>query len=192
VRGAYQILTSTENPILDDTGALVWHKQVPLKVSILAWRLLRDRLPTKNNLFRRDIIQSAALMCVVGCGYEESASHLFLHCDSFGSIWQHIRNWLGVSGVETYNIGDHFIQFINYIGTSTKRHSLMQLMWLSCVWIIWTERNNKIFKNFQTSMLELLEKIKHYSYWWLKAKKTIFVFGSQRWWSDPLQCLGID
>ncbi|PNY16833.1 hypothetical protein L195_g013560 [Trifolium pratense] len=29
---------------------LIWHKQVPLKVPVLAWRLLRDRLPTKSNL----------------------------------------------------------------------------------------------------------------------------------------------
>jgi len=48
VRGAYYILTSQAHHIGDDRGDLVWHKHVPLKVSILAWRLLRDRLPTKK------------------------------------------------------------------------------------------------------------------------------------------------
>ena len=192
VRGAYQILTSNDNLVLDDTGALVWHKQVPLKVSILAWRLLRDRLPTKNNLLRRDILHNATILCVAGCGNDESTSHLFLHSDSFGSLWQHIRNWLGVSGVDPYNICDHFIQFTNSLGISTKRRSLMQLMWLLCVWIIWTKRNNIIFNNIQTLMLELMKKIKHYSFWWLKANKTIFVFASEKWWSDPLQYLGVD
>ncbi|GAU16213.1 hypothetical protein TSUD_298450 [Trifolium subterraneum] len=33
-----------------DGEELIWHKQVPLNVSIFAWRLLRDRLPTKANL----------------------------------------------------------------------------------------------------------------------------------------------
>ncbi|PNX57544.1 cysteine-rich receptor-like protein kinase, partial [Trifolium pratense] len=28
----------------------IWHPQVPLKVSVFAWRLLRDRLPTKSNI----------------------------------------------------------------------------------------------------------------------------------------------
>ncbi|MCI44578.1 heat-shock protein, partial [Trifolium medium] len=42
VRGAYQILTSHPPVPVDDVDDLIWHKQVPLKVSILAWRLLRD------------------------------------------------------------------------------------------------------------------------------------------------------
>jgi hypothetical protein len=103
--------------LVDVTGDLVWHKQGPPKVSILAWRLLRDRLPTKTNLLRRGIIQPVTIRCVAGCEFDESAPHLFLHCDIFGSLWQHIRTWIDVSGVEPYNIHDHFIQFTNSIGT---------------------------------------------------------------------------
>ncbi|GAU31811.1 hypothetical protein TSUD_58120 [Trifolium subterraneum] len=39
---------------------------VPLKVSILAWRLLRDRLPTKANLTSRGILTVGDLHCVSG------------------------------------------------------------------------------------------------------------------------------
>jgi len=41
-------------------------------------------------------------------------------------------------------------------------------------------------------MLDLLEKVNFNSLWWLKANNITFVLGSQRWWSDPLLCLGID
>ncbi|MCI64593.1 cysteine-rich receptor-like protein kinase, partial [Trifolium medium] len=47
IRGAYQLLISQQRIDLDAVEELIWHKQVPLKVSIFAWRLLRDRLPTK-------------------------------------------------------------------------------------------------------------------------------------------------
>jgi len=47
VRGVYQILTTHTFPSDDCVLDLVWHKQVPLKVSIFVWRLLQDRLPTK-------------------------------------------------------------------------------------------------------------------------------------------------
>jgi len=67
VRGAYYILTSQAQHIRDDRGELVWHKHVPLNVSILAWRLLRDRLLTRNNLLRRGIVQHTATQCVTGC-----------------------------------------------------------------------------------------------------------------------------
>ncbi|MCI32173.1 cysteine-rich receptor-like protein kinase [Trifolium medium] len=60
VRGAYQLLTSHPSDSLDAAADLIWHKQVSLKVSIFAWRLLRERLPTKTNLAIRGIITPEA------------------------------------------------------------------------------------------------------------------------------------
>jgi len=131
-------------------------------------------------------------MCVSGCGKEESASHLFLHCHVFGSLWQHIRSWIGVTGVDTNNISEHFNQFIHYTGYSKARCSFLQLLWLLCVWLVWNERNNRLFKNTETPIEQLLDKVKFHSLWWLKANKATFVYGSQSWWSNPLHCLGID
>ncbi|PNX74295.1 cysteine-rich receptor-like protein kinase, partial [Trifolium pratense] len=54
--------------------------QVPLKVSIFAWRLLRDRLPTRANLITRGVLSPTVATCVFGCGAAESAHHLFLSC----------------------------------------------------------------------------------------------------------------
>jgi hypothetical protein len=48
VRGAYHLLTRREAPVTATTTELIWHKQVPLKASILAWRMLRNRLPTRK------------------------------------------------------------------------------------------------------------------------------------------------
>ena len=128
VRGAYQILTESVSATVDATRDLVWHKQVPLKVSIVAWRLLKDRLSTRSNLHRRDIVSIEGATCVSGCGHAETASHLFLHCDVFGSLWQHIRSWIGVSGVDPLNLIDHFLQFIHYTGSSKYRRSFLQLL----------------------------------------------------------------
>jgi len=163
VRGAYQILTTPAFTTFDETRDLIWHKQVPLKVSIVAWRLLKDRLPTRNNLLRRDIGQHAGATCVEGCGVEESASHLFIHCDVFGLLWQHIRAWIGVTAIDPSSINDHFLQFIHYTGSSKARRSFLQLLWLLGVWLIWSERNNRVFKNAETPILHLLEKVKFHS-----------------------------
>ena len=192
VRGAYCLLTRQEHRLGDVRGDHVWHSHVPLKVSILAWRLLRDRLPTKNNLLRRGIIQQTDIQCAMGCGVDETAPHVFFHCSFYGTLWQHMRQWLGVSGADPYTPQDHFKQFTNAIGSSRTRTSFMQLLWLLGVWVIWNERNHMLFNNGQNSMLDLVEKVKCNSSWWLKANNVSFVLGSQRWWSDPLLCLGID
>jgi len=49
-----------------------------LQVSILAWRLLQNRLPIKDNLVVHDIISHENQLCVTGCGDIETAQHLFL------------------------------------------------------------------------------------------------------------------
>jgi len=96
--------------------------------SILAWRLLRDRLPTKINLLNRGIITVADIFCVTGCGHVESVDHLFLHCNFFGDIWYQVRFWLGFLGVDHHNIGDHFLHFTYYLGGMKTRRSFLQLI----------------------------------------------------------------
>jgi len=192
VNDAYHILTAQTDPSDVGLNDLVWHKQVPLKVSSFAWRLLRDRLPTKLNLVRQGLLTAAAARCIAGCGHDESVTHLFLHCDTFGLLCQNIRSWIGVEGVEPYEISDHFFQFTHYTGSSKKRTSFLQLIWLLCVWVVWNDRNNIVFNKTQTTIDELLEKVKFHSFWWRKANNANYLYGSQRWWSDPLLCLGID
>ena len=192
VRDAYHALTHMAAPPPDATSNLAWHKQVPQKVSIVAWRLLQDRLPTKINLHRRGITQVTDTSCVSGCGKEETTSHLFLHCHVFGAIWQHIRSWIGVSGADTDNVTDHIQQFIHYSGYTKARRSFLPLLWLLCVWLVWNERNSRLFNNTETSIDQLLDKAKYHSLWWLKANNTTFVHGTQTWWSNPFYCLGID
>jgi len=98
VRGAYDILTEGVNPLMDDALELAWHHQVPLKVSIFAWRLLRNRLPTKANLAARGVLMSEATLCATGCDHVETSEHMFLSCSTSVLLWQHVRNWIGCMG----------------------------------------------------------------------------------------------
>jgi len=153
VRGVYDMLTSQEQPHIRQNNELIWHKQVPLKVSVLAWRLLRDRLPTKDNLENRGIIPMEARLCVTGCGHVEDVPHMFLSCPFFGSLWPMVWAWLGVEGVDSHATPDHFMQFIQYAGGLKSRRSLFHLIWLQCVWVLWNERNDRLFCGFSVIWL---------------------------------------
>jgi len=111
VSNAYQLVTSQDSPQVDRAEALVWHKHVPLKVSIFAWRLLRNRLPTRTNLVRRGILSSDAAGCLPGCGGNKTSQHLFISCDFYGTLWHKVRSWLGILGPDPLNVLDHFYQF---------------------------------------------------------------------------------
>ncbi|WJX34558.1 hypothetical protein P8452_22662 [Trifolium repens] len=191
VRGAYQLLTSQASAPVDDATKLIWHPQVPLKVSIFAWRLLRDRLPTKANLATRGIIPTTASLCVSGCGEVESAHHLFFSCGTFGSVWALVCSWFDIPMVEHTSLRDHFVQFTYSAGGSRARRSLLQLIWLACVWVVWTERNHRLFRGSASTPTQMLEEIKLFSFRWLKATSVTLASNCHSWWSSPLLCLGL-
>jgi hypothetical protein len=132
VRNVYHLLTSDVKQVADTVSDLIWHTKVLVKVSILAWRLLRNRLPTKANLVTRGILAQEAQMCVAGCGEVETAQHLFVSCSIFCELWHLVRDWLGVSRADPSEVATHFHQFTYLVGGSINRRSFMQLLWL-CV-----------------------------------------------------------
>ncbi|GAU44687.1 hypothetical protein TSUD_183450 [Trifolium subterraneum] len=191
VRGAYNLLTRTDMVVEDDPTDLIWHKQVPTKVSILAWRLLRNRLPTKDNLVRRHVITPDAHFCVTGCGEVETAQHLFLSCSVFAPLWSSLRAWIGIYSADPLLLRDHCVQFSHSSGDLRARRSFLQLLWLCSVWVVWQERNNRLFKAKESTVHQLLEKIKVHSLWWMKAYNKHICHNSHMWWSSPLVCLSI-
>jgi len=103
----------------------IWDKDVPLKVLLFAWRLFRDRLPTKINLHRRHVIDIDDQNCVGGCGLIETPTHLFLHCNHFSLVWNHILQWLGVVSVVPHDVTWHFNQFSLLGGVTKSRQPIL-------------------------------------------------------------------
>jgi hypothetical protein len=57
--------------------------------------------------------------------------------------------------------------------------------------MVWHERNNKIFKAKESTVLQMLEKVKVHSLWWMKAYNMNIGLNSHLWWLSPFVCLGI-
>jgi len=72
VRSAYNWLTVQLSIASSVAASSIWNKDVPLKVSVFAWWLFRDRLPTKDNLLSRRVIPLDSRLCVAGCGRIDS------------------------------------------------------------------------------------------------------------------------
>jgi hypothetical protein len=100
VREAYLSLTSRVDEIATEEGHadFIGIKSVPLKVSVFAWHFLADRLPTKDNLIRREIMSVGCQFCSLACGCVVSLSYLFFVCEGFLRMWCGVRNRLGIQG----------------------------------------------------------------------------------------------
>jgi len=90
VKGAYRLFTTIGEPLDRSLVVDVWYKQIPSKVSMFAWRLFWNRLPTKDNLLYRRVISPENVACVSGCGHPKTANHLFLDCMLFSSLWYQV------------------------------------------------------------------------------------------------------
>jgi len=108
---AYNKLTEVDMNEHQNPHKFVWLKVVPLKVSIFAWRLFRNRVPTKDNLLHRRILTSDELGCTTNYGEQEDIDHLFVKCDFFCRIWYYIFNWLGFYTASNGRVLEHIYQF---------------------------------------------------------------------------------
>jgi len=53
-----------------------------------------------------------------------------------------------------------------------QTHPFLKLIWFSCVWTIWKERNNPIFNHTTLELHQLLDKVKLLSFTWLTTEMT--------------------
>jgi hypothetical protein len=191
VKGTYQYLTSSDSSGERGIYDMVWLKHVPSKVSVFVWRLLRNRLPTKDNLIRRMVLHQEDNDCVGGCGSPETAVHIILQCDFFGIMWQLIYKWVGISFISPDLVVDHFYHFGHLAGLPRYTYIYFQVIWHSTVWVIWKERNNRVFKHKAQDLIKLLDYVRFMSFSWLKAKLLSSAFSYNDWWRNPLLCMGI-
>ena len=133
-------------------------------------------LATKDNLRKRNVLDVSLVSCAASCGELEDKDHLFFKCDHYGRLWLLISQWLGIDRVFHGELNTHSNQFCALGGFSKYPRTTFTVIWISVLFVIWKDRNNRIFNNQFVQIAELLEKVKHQTYWWLKANFITFDF----------------
>lgn len=141
---------------------LLWECKAPTKIGAFAWRVLLNRIPTKQNLAKRGVQVSFEDQRYVLCGGQtETEEHLFLYCPLVTAVWCSIYAWLGVSGTHYQGCLQHFLMLEGLL--------VWMLVWMAVFWTIWLERNEVIFNNKKTDVLRMVDLIKTRSWSWFNA-----------------------
>jgi hypothetical protein len=73
----------------------LWKSKAPSKVIVFSWQLLFGRLPTKGNLFKREIFSDTRQSDCTWCPLiTESEGHLFGMCPFACGLWYKVLKWL--------------------------------------------------------------------------------------------------
>jgi hypothetical protein len=166
----------------------VWESPAPSKVVAFSWQLFHDRLPTKDNLVRRGVLQHhLGGNCVWCANFSESANHLFLHCKVAHRMWYEIFRWLGVVIIMPQNIWSLFACFRGVAMNKRLRKGFL-LVWHTVVWSLWNARNDVIFNGKSKEWMEIVEDIKVLSWKWSTDRLKITQCLFYEWVWDPGDC----
>jgi hypothetical protein len=166
----------------------LWKCAAPSKVRAFVWQLLQDRAQTKENLCKRRMLELDQQNCVLCNRHIESASHLFLHCDSVAKVWYALNKWLGTYLIVPPNISMSFAMWANCV-TNKKQKAVMCLIWSACIWILWRVRNDFVFNNKVINFEEVVDRIKLVSWHWFigrLAKSPCLLY---EWEWSPIDCM---
>jgi hypothetical protein len=91
----------------------IWKSPAPSKVSGFVWQLLLGKIPTRNNLITRQILDGTGDMSCSLCGEEmETESHLVVYCGIALLVWIEIFDWLEVPFGLPHNVFSFFSLFV--------------------------------------------------------------------------------
>lgn len=82
--------SSSDAEMVDKRWRNIWDLEVPGVVKLFLWKAASNLLPTKQNLFKRKIVQEPS--CPICQGEEESVIHALWECKAANDIWTDKRS----------------------------------------------------------------------------------------------------
>ena len=126
----------------------VWNSQVPFKVKSFVWLVAHKKVNTNDLLqLRRPYKALSPDICKLCMMQGESADHLFLHSSLSMGLWHKLFQLAKMDWVPLRSISD--MMSINYkgFGTSKRGIVLWQNACIALIWVVWQERNVRIFED---------------------------------------------
>ncbi|KAL8459447.1 hypothetical protein ACS0TY_036799 [Phlomoides rotata] len=149
---------------------LLWRSATTRRTQAIVWKVLRQRMPTREDLRRRGIIQGNGDTTCVLCGEEEeNLNHLFFECKFANNIWWNIYHWTGISTAPQRNPIEHFLQHSATLGSNDV--CLGSTIWIGTIWYIWKCRNERVFEGTVPSLGKITDEIKARTWSWIVAKR---------------------
>lgn len=138
--------TVTWECIRDSSPIQSWHKVIWFKEhiprnSFISWLVLRRRLPTRDRLRRWGM--TVPEECVLCSAAPETHHHLFFECTFSASIWNYYAGKVWPNPPADIHSAAAWINFSR--SSSTQERCIIKLIFQSSIYVIWKERNLRIF-----------------------------------------------
>ncbi|CAJ2638160.1 unnamed protein product [Trifolium pratense] len=166
----------------------IWKCGSPSKVCAFSWQLLLNRIPSKDNLRKRRMLQEHQQVCGLCNLKVETVLHLFLHCEIAAKVWYAITSWLGFIIILPNNFFSSLAVFLS-CAKNKKEKAGLAMIWTAFMWVLWKIRNDCVFNNGVLNVGEVVEQVKVLSWKWFvgRVAKGPCLLYEWRW--SPLECM---
>ncbi|XP_071740466.1 uncharacterized protein [Rutidosis leptorrhynchoides] len=118
---------------------------IPKKLEIFVWRAIQRRIPTRIELDKRGI-DLHSVRCPLCDEDLESVEHTLIFCKHAFDLWDRVFSWWGFGSMTNLSINE-----ILRGNCSTSTTTLGKKIWQAVEWVtsylIWKNRNNKVFRD---------------------------------------------
>ena len=90
--------------------------------------------------------------CIASCKSNETLDHMFLHCPFTGSGWFFLMNIFGFSDCLLKSIEDWLVEVFSTCNWSKQANILWNCWAQPLLWLIWLERNQRVFEDKSSSI----------------------------------------
>ncbi|XP_028215132.1 uncharacterized protein LOC114397238 [Glycine soja] len=188
-KSAYKFYTKPSTTNSDGKiYSIIWKLKIPPRVAVFCWRLLKNRLPTKDNLLRRNItIQDQK--CPLCGNAQEDVGHLFFNCNLTKGLWWESMRWIRVVGPLPSHPKCHFTQLCEGFGNPVYQ-DIRGGWWSALTSSIWHHRNNLIFQGRPFDPYKVMDHAIYLVWSWFKAKDKDFNISLNHWSSNISNSFG--
>jgi hypothetical protein len=167
-KSAYEI--QFDGSFISSFPMTIWQVWVPSRCKFFSWLMLHSRFWTAGRLLMREWRND--YFCLVCRRNLEMVSHLFQECLYVRQVWTKIGNWASISSFHptTWTANKTMQDWFGELGgaSSTNSKGARSLSILVC-WMIWRERNARVFDRSENHSTYLVCEIKSEAMLWMPA-----------------------
>ncbi|XP_071699063.1 uncharacterized protein [Rutidosis leptorrhynchoides] len=185
---------ASDDKLLDEFSAgqkIILNKLVPKKLEIFVWRAVKKKLPVRVELDKCGI-DLHSTWCPLCDDSLESVDHSLIFCKHAMEVWDRVFKWWNMGSFNNFSLSELLLEH------NQSLHSISSIgrsIWLAIKWIgaylIWKNRNNKVFCDKNWIPRVALNEIQTISFDWISNRLKGRKIDWQTWMSNPVAYLNL-